>query len=68
MRFSWDTLDHVKNKYLTFFADGYKNLYRNIAVGLNAEYVLAGSNNIKLPFAPTDQGAFTLGVNLKYEF
>ena len=68
LRFSWDTLDHVKNRDLTFFVDGYMNLYQNIALGLKADYVLAGSNNIKLPFSPTNQGAYTLGVNLKYEF
>ena len=68
LRFSWDTQDRVRNKDLTFFADGYMNLYQNIVVGLSADYVLAGSNNIELPFAPTNQGSYTLGVNLKYEF
>lgn len=68
LRFSWDTLDHVKNKDLTFFTGGYLNLYQNIALGLKADYILASSNKIKLPFAPTDQGGYTLGVNLKYEF
>ena len=68
LRFSWDTLNRVKNKDLTFFADGYMYLYQNIALGLKLDYVLASSNNIKTPFAPTNQGAHTLGVNLKYEF
>ena len=68
LRFAWDTLDQVKNKDLIFFADGYINLYQNIAIGLKADYILASSNNIKLPYAPTNQGSYSLGVNLKYEF
>ena len=68
LRFSWDTMNNVRNKDLTFFADGYTNLYQNVALGLKFDYVLASSNNIKLPFSPTNQGAYTLGVNLKYEF
>lgn len=68
LRFSWDTLNQVRNKDLTFFADGYMYLYQNIAVGLNLDYVLASTNNIKAPYAPTNQGTYTLGVNIKYEF
>ncbi|MBO4644710.1 MAG: hypothetical protein J5716_08920 [Alphaproteobacteria bacterium] len=68
LRFSWDSMANVKSKDLTFFADGYMNLYRNIALGLKFDYVLASTNNIKMPFAPTNQGTYTLGVNLKYEF
>ena len=68
LRFSWNTLDRVKNKDLIFFADGYMNLYQNIAIGLKADYVLADSNKIKIAFAPNNQGSYTLGVNLKYEF
>ena len=68
LRFSWDTLDRAKNKDLTFFADGYMNLYQNIAVGIKTEYVLASSNKVKIAFAPDNQGSYSLGVNLKYEF
>ncbi len=68
LRFSWDTMDHVRNKDLTFFADGSLFVYRNMALGISAEYVLAGTNNIKEPYAPDDQGAYSLGFNVKYEF
>lgn len=68
LRFSWDTMNHVKSKDLTFFADGYMYLYQNIAVGLNLDYVLAGSNNIKGSPSPTNQGSYTIGANVKYEF
>lgn len=68
LRFTWDTLDHVRNKDLTFFAGGYVNIYQNMALGLTADYVLASSNNIKQPYSPTNQGTYSVGVNLKYEF
>lgn len=68
LRFSWDTMDFVKSKDLTFFADGYTKLYQNIALGLKFDYVLASSNNIKQPLSPTNQGTYSFGVNLKYEF
>ncbi len=68
LRFTWDTLDHVRNKDLTFFAGGHVNVYRNMALGLTADYTLASSNNIKQPYSPTNQGTFSVGVNMKYEF
>lgn len=68
LRFTWDTMEFVKSKDLTFFADGYTKLYQNIALGLKLDYVLASSNNIKLPYSPTNQGSYSVGLNLKYEF
>ena len=68
LRFTWDTLDHVRNKDLTFFAGGYMNIYRNVALGITADYTLASSNNIKEPYSPDNQGTYTLGFNVKYEF
>ena len=68
LRFTWDTLDHVRNKDLTFFAGGYINIYQNMALGLSADYTLASTNNIKEPYAPDNQGTYTLGFNVKYEF
>lgn len=68
LRFTWDTLDHVRNKDLTFFAGGYMNIYQNVALGVTADYVLASTNNIKEPYAPDNQGTFSLGFNVKYEF
>ncbi len=68
LRFTWDTLDHIRNKDLTFFAGGYMNIYRNVALGITADYTLASSNNIKEPYSPDNQGTYTLGFNVKYEF
>ena len=68
LRFTWDTLDHVRNKDLTFFAGGYMNIYQNMALGVTADYTLASSNNIKEPYSPDNQGTYTLGFNVKYEF
>lgn len=68
LRFTWDTLDHIRNKDLTFFAGGYMNIYQNVALGVTADYVLASTNNIKEPYAPDNQGTFSLGFNVKYEF
>lgn len=68
LRFTWDTLDHVRNKDLIFFAGGYMNIYQNMALGITADYTLASSNNIKEPYAPDNQGTYTLGFNVKYEF
>lgn len=68
LRFAWDTLGRVRNRDLIFFADGYMSLYQNLALGLKADYVLASANNIKIPYAPTNQGSYSLGLNIKYEF
>ncbi len=68
LKFTWDNLDRVRNKDLTFFAGGYMNIYQNMTLGISADYVLASANSIKEPYAPDNQGAFTLGFNVKYGF
>ena len=68
LQFKWDTMGRVRNRDLTFFADGYMALYQNVALGMKLDYVLASSNSIKWAFAPDNQGAYSFGVNLKYEF
>ena len=68
LRYTWDTIDHVRNRDLTFFAGGYIRTYQNLALGATLDYVLASTNRIKEPYAPDNQGAFSLGFNIKYEF
>ena len=68
LRFMWDTMDRVRNRDMTFFADGYMSLYQNVALGMKFDYVLASENSIKWAFAPSNQGSYGFGVNLKYEF
>ncbi len=66
--FNFDNISHVRDRDLTFFGAGYLSIQNNIAVGFEADYVLASNNSIKTAYAPDNQGSYSLGVNLKYEF
>ncbi len=68
LRFGWDTLKGARSRDLTFLLGGYLSVYKNMALGLNADYVLASSNNIKGYGSPDNQGAYSLEFNVKYEF
>ena len=68
MTFNFDNISHVRDRDLTLFGAGYLSIQNNIAVGFEADYVLASNNSIKTAYAPDNQGSYSLGVNLKYEF
>lgn len=68
LTFSLDDIQGVRNRDLTVFAKGYKAINNAVSVGLEADYVLASENSIKAAFAPDNQGSYSLGVALKYEF
>lgn len=66
--FNFDNISHVRDRDLTLFGAGYLSVQNNIAVGFEADYVLASNNSIKTAYAPDNQGSYSLGVRLKYEF
>ena len=68
MTFNFDNISHVRDRDFTFFGAGYISVNNNMAVGLEADYVLSSTNSIKTAYAPDNQGSYSLGVKLKYEF
>lgn len=77
LQFAWDNLknwnhmgnkESIRNRDLTFFGGAYMNVRSNMAVGLDFDYVLASTNSIKAAYAPDNQGSYSLGFNVKYEF